>query len=216
MCEVHEISSQAYQCVPLHPTNARIPCVHPSDLECGVARNALDAQSLQVVLAAPQLMPTCMHSSPCNISYSTAWTLDAECQGNSLWICGTFSSDDEATTFYNDFTTYAGQDNAVVFEGVADSDFCSTYPGSTITIQTYDYPGKYDKTWGSGSSGYTWSDNTCSIDVDMTYTCPETHAPPPADQPSSTPTCDVVGLPAALCLMHAGTVMLCGVPEQSC
>ncbi len=173
----------------------------------------LTLNELSIGLAVDPLIRTCPHLPIHHYCNFADWSLDAECQGNSLWICGTFSSDDEATTFNNDFTTYAGQDNAVVFEGVAGDDFCSTYPGSTITIQTYDYPGKYDKTWGSGSS-YTWNDNTCSINVNMTYTCPEVHAPPPSDQPTSTPTCDVVSLPAQ-CFAVPGRWQLpyCLVPE---
>lgn len=104
---------------------------------------------------------------------------DAECDGNSMWICGTFGSDAIAKVFYDKFTKDLVGDNALAMAGVQNTDFCKLFPGVTISINSYEYQGVYDHNWGSkGMDSYTWEpvQNCPSCDVHYTYTCP---LPPP-------------------------------------
>lgn len=67
-----------------------------------------------------------------------------------------------------------------------EDDFCAAFPGSSISIKSYDWTGKYDHTW-SYTSG--WEANKCSsCDIDLSYTCPYKPAPKPTYTPSSRPT----------------------------
>lgn len=96
-----------------------------------------------------------------------------------MWICGTFDSDAIAKVFYDKFTKDLVGDNALAMAGVYSTDFCKLFPGVTININSYEYKGVYDKSWGSkGVDSYTWEPlQSCpSCDVHYTYTCP---LPPP-------------------------------------
>lgn len=63
-------------------------------------------------------------------------------------MCGSFDSQDASKQFYDEWTGYGHEQLAM---SAVFSDFCDSYPGSTVSIKAYDYPGKYDMTWGKRS-----------------------------------------------------------------
>lgn len=83
-----------------------------------------------------------------------------------------------AKDFYDSFHSHVVGDIALM--AVFDDGFCEDYPGSTISIKSYAYPGKYDNAWGKNNK-YTWQPTVdCqNCDIDYTYTCPE--PPPPCN-----------------------------------
>lgn len=113
--------------------------------------------------------------------YRAEFTNEAQCDGNSLWICGTFDSEPDAKIFYDDFTATSNQvydnNNNFALAGVDNQDFCSVFPGSTITIKSYQYKGKYDTAWGKkGKDSYTWEpvQNCPSCNVNYSFQCQQT------------------------------------------
>lgn len=117
----------------------------------------------------------------------TDFAQEMKCDGNTMWVCGTFQSDTYAKMFYDAFFRNIVGVQGLGMLGTANDDFCDQYPGSIITVKSYDWGGKYDKNWGSGGQ-YDWEptkDTCASCDVDYSFTCP------------SRPTiqaCDVVSL----------------------
>ncbi len=120
----------------------------------------------------------------------------SRCEGDTLWFCNTFTSNDVAWDFLDDFNFYYGKTNATIQAGIADSLFCQQYPGTTITVQSFEWfdpnqgnnqgqiGGKYDKT--NTPAKYNTPASNCNggnckpvtIDtcpngrITYTYTCP--------------------------------------------
>ncbi len=121
---------------------------------------------------AHRLNPCPAPSHP--LARPTDFAQEMKCDGNDLWVCGTFQSDTYAKMFYDAFFRNIVGVQGLGMLGTANDDFCDQYPGSIITVKSYDWGGKYDKTWGSGGQ-YDWEptkDTCASCDVDYSFTCP--------------------------------------------
>ncbi len=109
------------------------------------------------------------------------------CNNNKIWVCGSFLSDAHGKSFRDKFQShYHGSNDGVALAVVPDDDFCAAFPGAVVSVKSYDYTAKYDKTWS-----YTrgWKPNSCkSCDIDLTYKCPKA-PPPPPPKPSGCAVC---------------------------
>ncbi len=107
--------------------------------------------------------------------------MDAKCDGNDMWICGTFANDDLGRLFKDAFTSGAKGYNNWALVGVYEKDFCRIFPGASISIKSYEYMGKYDDNWGKLK--YTWEpvQHCDGCVVDYTYSCPEPEPPVECD-----------------------------------
>lgn len=107
---------------------------------------------------------------------------DAKCDGNTLWVCGTFANDTSAALFRSDFQRILTGANAMAMAGVYDDDFCTRYPGATVSVRNFESFGhdwnmdKYDNCWGNNCQPA--SIQSCPAGyVDYTYTCPTPQPP---------------------------------------
>ncbi len=111
------------------------------------------------------------------------WAGDYGCDGNKVWVCGSFQYMWQATYFLQKLKAAYSQTSAIALVGVPDDLFCKANPSALVTVKTYDYTYSYDKTW-THSTG--WRTNKCSTAViDVAYKCPAAPPPPPK------PTCNV-------------------------
>ncbi len=112
------------------------------------------------------------------------WIGDFGCDGNKVWVCGTFQYQWQATFFRQRLEAAYSSKYDIAFVGVPDNYFCKYNPGAVVTVKTYDFTAKYDRTW-THSSG--WKPNRCSTCVvDVTYRCHK--APSPSRSPVRGPT----------------------------
>ncbi len=69
-----------------------------------------------------------------------------ECDGSSVYVCGSFKNEWAAKTFVSIFTKYFSTTYEKCGLPVA-SDFCEKNPGAVITLTSHSWESKYDNTW---------------------------------------------------------------------
>lgn len=77
---------------------------------------------------------------------------DIECDGNSVYVCGSFKNEWAAKTFVSIFYKYFSTSYRKCGVPVA-SDFCDANPGAVISLTSHSWESKYDHTW-SYSKGW--------------------------------------------------------------
>ncbi len=149
--------------------------------------NALDAAA-NYGLCSPPRYPTYLA-----VQWSEGFSIkDASCDRDSVWICGSFKDEPTAEKFVRYFKDAFSTDYDKCGVAIPDSNMCSAFPGATISLVSYDWVSKYDKTWSHSNGWYSSKSSNVpkkcdACNLSAKVVCPERSPPPP---PKEEP-CDV-------------------------
>ncbi len=102
---------------------------------------------------------------------------DHGCQDDKIWVCGSFESVKQGKNFYDSFSKAFPNSQDAANVAVIEDDFCDAFPGSTITVKSYDWTGKDDYNWDYSQG---WQPNKCEgCNIDISYTCEPEYKPAP-------------------------------------
>lgn len=115
---------------------------------------------------------SCADCFPALFSCFAAYIEEFACDGDTLRVCGTFANNDEARRFFLLFQSNYLVVNAVAAAGVYDRDFCAENPGASVSLNNFEWLGKYANVWGPDCLRYRPVGQCAATAVNYQYTCP--------------------------------------------